>query len=135
MFRCNLPPAILTECPGSLTCQCGNTRVERTPNKSQHTKLTLEKKILPPLLPVFELATFRSRVRRSNRQATPAPTVESGIYAKNKTQKKCRWESPWNQLIMKEVRCGIEKTLVLLSTTRAIPKVPCVVSEGKARDR
>ena len=34
--------------------------------------LTLEKKILPPLLPGFELATFRSRVRRSNQQAIPA---------------------------------------------------------------
>ena len=30
-----------------------------------HTKLTLEKKILLPFLPGFELATFRSRVRRS----------------------------------------------------------------------
>ena len=39
--------------------------VEGTPNKSQHTKLTLEKKILPPLLPGFKLATFRPRVRRS----------------------------------------------------------------------
>ena len=43
-------------------------------DKSQHTNLTLEKKILPPLLPGFELATFRSRVRRSNQQAIPAPT-------------------------------------------------------------
>ena len=42
--------------------------VERTPSKSQHTKLTLAKKILPPLLPGFELATFRSRVRRSNNE-------------------------------------------------------------------
>ena len=32
--------------------------MEQTPNKRQHTKLTLEKKILPPLLPEFELATF-----------------------------------------------------------------------------
>ena len=32
-------------------CHCGNTRVEWTLNESQHTKLTLEKKILPPLLP------------------------------------------------------------------------------------
>ena len=31
--------------------------MEQTPNKSQHTKLTLEEKILPPLLPGFELAT------------------------------------------------------------------------------
>ena len=37
--------------------------VERTPTKGQRTKLTLEKKILPPLLDGFELATFRSRVR------------------------------------------------------------------------
>ena len=35
-------------------------------NKSQHRKLTLEKKILPPLLPGFEPGTFQSRVRRSN---------------------------------------------------------------------
>ena len=38
----------------------------RYQNKSQHRKLTLEKKILPPLLQGFEPATFRSRVRRSN---------------------------------------------------------------------
>ena len=30
---------------------CGNTGVERTLKKHQRTKLTLEKKILPPLLP------------------------------------------------------------------------------------
>ena len=46
--------------------------MERTPNKSQHTKLTLEKKILQPLLPGFELATFRSRLRRFYQQAIPA---------------------------------------------------------------
>ena len=57
---------------GSFTCHCGNTGVEQTPNKSQHTKLTLEKKIHPPLLPGFELATFRLRVRRSNQRAIPA---------------------------------------------------------------
>ena len=33
--------------------------VKRTPNKSQHRKLTLEKKIIPPpLLSGLELATF-----------------------------------------------------------------------------
>ena len=42
--------------------------------KNQHTKLTLAKKFLPPLLPGFEVATFRSRVRRSNQQAIPAST-------------------------------------------------------------
>ena len=28
---CNLPPALLAEWPGSFTCHCGNTGVERTP--------------------------------------------------------------------------------------------------------
>ena len=41
-------------------------------NKSQHRKLTLEKKIVPPLQQGFEPATFRSRVRRSNHWAIPA---------------------------------------------------------------
>ena len=44
-------------------------------NMSQHTKLTLEMKILSPLLPRFELATFRSQVRCSNQQAILAPTL------------------------------------------------------------
>ena len=55
--------------------------MERTPNESQHTKLTLEKKVLPPLLPGFELPTFRPRVRRSYQQAIPAPfhsVIDSG---------------------------------------------------------
>ena len=37
--------------------------MERTPNKNQLTKFTLEKKILLPFLLGLELATFRSRVR------------------------------------------------------------------------
>ena len=35
-------------------------------NKSQHRKLTLEKKIFPVLRQGFEPATFQSRVQRSN---------------------------------------------------------------------
>ena len=73
VFRCNPPSALLAEWPGSFTCHCGNTGVERTPSKSQHTKLTLGKKILPLLLPGFELATFRSQVRCFYQQAIPAP--------------------------------------------------------------
>ena len=69
MFSCNLLPALLAERPGSFTCHCGSTDVERTPNKSQHTKLILQKKILPPLPPGLELATFRSPVRDSYQQA------------------------------------------------------------------
>ena len=49
-------------------------------NKSQHRKLTLEKKILPPLLQRFERATFQSRVRRSNHWTIPAPVHTSGMF-------------------------------------------------------
>ena len=41
-------------------------------NKSQHRKLTPEKKIFPPLLPGLEPGTFRSWVWRSNHWAIPA---------------------------------------------------------------
>ena len=59
---CHLLFGIMTVVLFFITCHCGNTGVEGTPNKSQHTKLTLEKKILPLLLPGFKLATFRSQV-------------------------------------------------------------------------
>ena len=65
MYAClGVTPATwyLAEWPGSFTCNCGNTGVERTANKSQRRKLTLEKKILLPLQPRFEIATLRSRV-------------------------------------------------------------------------
>ena len=77
VFRCNLPPALLAEYPGSFTCHCGSTGMERSPNKSQHTKLTMEKTVLPPLLPGLELANFRSRLRRSYQQALPAHIIVS----------------------------------------------------------
>ena len=44
----------------------GGGEGEQTLNKSQHTKLTLEKKIFLLLLLGFELATFQSQVQRSN---------------------------------------------------------------------
>ena len=47
--------------------------VEQTPNKSQHTKLTLEKKIFPLLLPGFKLATFQSQVLHPYQQAILVP--------------------------------------------------------------
>ena len=47
--------------------------MERTLNKSPHKKLTLENKILPPLLLRFELATFQTRVQHTNQRAIPAP--------------------------------------------------------------
>ena len=61
----------------AFTYHCGNTGVERTPDKSQHRQLTLENKFLPPLLPGLELATFRSRVRRSTNRVIPASWSEA----------------------------------------------------------
>ena len=58
-------------CRGLLRATAVTRGVERTPNKSRHTKLTSEKKILPPLLPGFELATFRLRGRLSNQLSYP----------------------------------------------------------------
>ena len=40
-------------------------------NKRQHRKVSLEKKILQPLLQEFEPATFQSRIRRSNHRGIP----------------------------------------------------------------
>ena len=42
-------------------------------NKSQHRKLTLEKKILPELPPGIEPTTFRLQVRRSTTKLPPPP--------------------------------------------------------------
>ena len=58
---------------GLLRATAVTRRWNRYQNKSQHRKLTLEKKILPPLQQGFEPATFRSRVLRSNHSAIPAP--------------------------------------------------------------
>ena len=58
---------------GLLRANAVTQGVECTPNKSQHTKLTLKKKILQPFLPGFQLTTFRSWLQRSNQQVILAP--------------------------------------------------------------
>ena len=77
VFRCNLPPALLAEWPGSFMCHCNNMGWNGHQIKSQHRKLTLEKKILLPLLPGFELTTFQSRVQCSNHIVVPVASVGS----------------------------------------------------------
>ena len=72
MVSCNLRPALLAE----WACPWDNAEVEQTPNRSQRTKLTLEKKILPPLLPGIEPATFRLRVRRCTEWSIPKPLLD-----------------------------------------------------------
>ena len=63
---------------GLLLTPAVTRRWNGAPNKSQHTKLTLEKNILPPLLLGFEHATFRSRVQRSYQQDIPTPPPSPG---------------------------------------------------------
>ena len=48
-------------------------------NKSQHRKLTLEKKILPPFLWGFKAVIFQSWVWRSNHWAIPAPNTPNSV--------------------------------------------------------
>ena len=72
VFRCNLPPALWRKWPGSFTCHCGNTGVERTPNKSQHTKLTLEKKFPRRSCWDANWQPLRSWVQHSYQHAIPA---------------------------------------------------------------
>ena len=54
-------------------------------NKSQHRKLTLEKKIIPPLQQGFEPETFQSRVRRSSHRAIPVNNTTNNTRIKNKS--------------------------------------------------
>ena len=49
--------------------------VEWTLNKSQHTKLNLEKKILTLLLPGFELATFQLQVQHCTNKLSRLPAT------------------------------------------------------------
>ena len=61
---CYLPPALLAEWPRSSTCHCGNMGMRRKCTKNQNRKITLRKKIVPPLTPGIEPANFQSWVRR-----------------------------------------------------------------------
>ena len=93
VFRCNLPSALLAEWPEFFTCHCSNTEMDRAPNKSQHTKLTLENKSLTPLLPGFELATFRARVRCSTNKLFRLPMLrKSTVHFSNRSyESRSRW--------------------------------------------
>ena len=71
-------------------------------NKSQHRKLTLEEKILPPFQQGFEPATFQSRVRRSNHWAIPVP--RSGTY----------WSKPWYGISYWSIQYEISSMIMML---------------------
>ena len=76
MFSCNVPPALLAEQPGSFLFYCGSVIKMGgmdTKNKSQHRKLTLEKKNPPLLLPGLKPVTFQPRVVYSTTELSPLP--------------------------------------------------------------
>ena len=68
MFSCNLPPVLLAEWPDLLHTTATTRGCNGYQNKSQHRKLTSEKKIL---LPGLKLETFRSWVRYSTTELSP----------------------------------------------------------------
>ena len=68
MLSCNLPPALLAEWLGSFKCFCSNSNSKI----SQHRKLTVEKKILQPLLLGLKSVTFQPWVWCSTHWTIPA---------------------------------------------------------------
>ena len=77
VFSCILPPALSAEWLGSFICFGGNTGVEGYRNKSQHRKLTLEKKILLLLCQDSNPWPFITSLVL-NHWAIPAPQVLCG---------------------------------------------------------
>ena len=77
VFSCILPPALSAEWLGSFICFWGNTGVEGYQNKSQHRKLTLEKKILLLLCQDSNPWPFITSLVL-NHWAIPAPQVLCG---------------------------------------------------------
>ena len=79
------------------------TGVEEIPKTSQHRKLTLGKKIFPPHRRGLELATFRSRVRRSNHWAISAPLWVQSKFTSYLTVSHIDWNGHqngyWNMTI------------------------------------
>ena len=63
-------------------------------NKSQHWKLTLEEKILPPLLPGLEPATFRPRVRRRRSTTLAISTLRYALIVQFFSLSE--WNAYWN---------------------------------------
>ena len=87
MFRCKLPPHAFDRMAGVFGVSLRKHGLKQTPHKSQHRKLTLEKNILQPLLSGLQLATFRSRVRRSTNKLSLLPgDLVSGCKLSNFSQ-------------------------------------------------
>ena len=98
LFRCNLPSPLLAERSGSFTCYYGNTGVQRTPKKSQQTKLTLEeKKILPPLLPGLELASHPALTIQATYMNIASIETSGFLMTLPATSVDSVWRKEWNR--------------------------------------
>ena len=103
-------------------------------NKSQHRKLTLEKKILPPLLQGFEPATFRSRIWCFNHWAIPAPMR---VYPEpNSYLWKVQDKVAGTDLCQAPVSCCFEVFLFAMTfPARGVLKLAvCLASDWKTKD-
>ena len=78
MLMCYLTPAPYAEWPGSFKCRCGKTGVERLLNKSQHKKLTLEKKMSPAVRAETWPRNLSITSPTLYQQAIPLPSL--GLY-------------------------------------------------------
>ena len=97
-------------------------------NKSQHRKLTLEKKVLLPLLQGFEPTTFQSRIWCSNHWANPAPSYYWIISCQFNLLWSCR--SP-HCAHHHRLQAGWQRTVALQRrTTQAEAAHVCIVETG-----
>ena len=88
-----------------LTCHCGNTGLERTLNKSQHTKLTLEKEIFSPLLARIRTHNLAITSPAFYQQAIPVCTnyvnIQSVILQHDVSVHELNFPSEQKQLLVK----------------------------------
>ena len=113
-------------------------------NKNQHRKLTLEKKILPPILPGRETETFRSRVRRStvessrtchpDRPSTSCPLrMHTVCLLGQRTRLKKLWQNNifcYNVLSLSASLCN-QLPITYLKTKQSYYACKCVVRASR----
>ena len=99
VFRCNLPPVLLAEWPGSFTCHCSNTGVKWTPNKSAH-KVNSGEENSPTTPAAIRTCNLSITSPALYQQATP---VHCLIQITQIIQPKRRWRTVWNAIIFKSV--------------------------------
>ena len=72
-------------------CHCGNTWVEQTQNKSQHTSLTLEKKTLPP----FSVGSIEKQVWQTDMLTVECGDMNFLIWLRSQLMMHCHGSAEW----------------------------------------